>query len=118
MVEFSHAIISVSDMASIYCLLLGFSSACESRSSFLNGRSSRRREVHWPCTLRMVQQFRCKAWLQQARCQLGFSIENIEAFHQEMIAKGVTCLQSPEKEELGGKMSRVCRSRWATVLGG
>ncbi len=36
-----------------------------------------------------------------AQCQLGFSVEDIDAFHQQMIAKGVTCLQLPEEEDFG-----------------
>jgi predicted enzyme related to lactoylglutathione lyase len=35
------------------------------------------------------------------QCQLGFSAEDIDAFHQEMIAKGVTCLHPPEEEGFG-----------------
>ena len=35
------------------------------------------------------------------QCQLGFSVEDIDAFHQDMIAKGVTCLQPPEEEDFG-----------------
>ncbi len=35
------------------------------------------------------------------QCQLGFSVEDIDAFHQEMVAKGVTCLQPPEEEDFG-----------------
>jgi predicted enzyme related to lactoylglutathione lyase len=35
------------------------------------------------------------------QCQLGFTIEDIDTFHQEMIAKGITCLQSPEEEDFG-----------------
>ena len=35
------------------------------------------------------------------QCQLGFSVEDIDAFHQEMVAKGVTCLHRPEDEDFG-----------------
>jgi carbon storage regulator CsrA len=35
------------------------------------------------------------------QCQLGFTVEDIDAFHQEMTAKGVVCLQPPEEEDFG-----------------
>ncbi len=39
------------------------------------------------------------------QCHLGFSIEDIDTFHQEMVAKGVTCLQSPQEEDFGGRLA-------------
>ena len=36
---------------------------------------------------------------------LSFAEDDIDAFHQEMIAKGVTCLQPPEEEEFGGRLA-------------
>ena len=42
---------------------------------------------------------------QRAICNLGFAVEDIDAFHQEMIAKGVPCLQPPEVEDFGGKLA-------------
>ena len=76
-------------------------SACLSGSSLPNGPSSTRQEPSWPYTMPMARQFPRKAWLQQGQCQLGFSVEDIEAFHREMVAKGVTCLQPPEEEDFG-----------------
>jgi lactoylglutathione lyase len=32
------------------------------------------------------------------RCQLGFHVDNIEGFHQQMLAKGVPCLRKPTEE--------------------
>ena len=50
MVEFSHAIIFVSDMARSTAFYVMFS-VCLSDSSRPNGRNSTRREARWPCTL-------------------------------------------------------------------
>ena len=51
------------------------------------------------------------------QCQLGFAVEDIDAFHQEMIAKGVPCLQPPEEEDFGDSWPGMpipmdCRSGW------
>ena len=39
------------------------------------------------------------------QCHLSFAVEDLDAFHQEMIAKGVPCLQPPEEEDFGGKLA-------------
>ena len=39
------------------------------------------------------------------RCHLGFSVEDIDAFHQAMVARGVPCLQSPQEEDFGGRLA-------------
>jgi lactoylglutathione lyase len=39
-------------------------------------------------------------------CQVGFSVEDIDAFHEELIAKGVMCIQPPKTEEFGAKLAR------------
>jgi lactoylglutathione lyase len=38
-------------------------------------------------------------------CHLGFTVEDLDAFHREMIAKGVICLQPPEEEDFGGRLA-------------
>ena len=38
-------------------------------------------------------------------CHLGFAVDDLDAFHQEMIAKGVVCLQPPEEEDFGGRLA-------------
>lgn len=38
-------------------------------------------------------------------CQLSFAVDDLDAFHQEMIAKGVVCLQPPEVEDFGGRLA-------------
>jgi lactoylglutathione lyase len=38
-------------------------------------------------------------------CHLSFAVDDLDAFHQEMIAKGVLCLQPPEEEDFGGRLA-------------
>ena len=38
-------------------------------------------------------------------CHLSFAVDDLDAFHQEMIAKGVVCLQPPEEENWGGRLA-------------
>ena len=39
------------------------------------------------------------------QCHLGFSVTDIDAFHQEMVADGVLCLQPPQEEGFGGRLA-------------
>ena len=34
-------------------------------------------------------------------CHVGLTVPDINAFHQEMVAKGVKCVQPPKKEDFG-----------------
>ena len=34
-------------------------------------------------------------------CQLGLTVSNLDKFHAEMVAKGVTCQQPPKEEHFG-----------------
>ena len=39
------------------------------------------------------------------RCQLGFWVEDVEAFHQEMVARGTLCIQPPTDDASGAKVA-------------
>jgi lactoylglutathione lyase len=39
------------------------------------------------------------------QCHLGFSVEDIDAFHERMVAKGVPCLQPPREEDFGIRLA-------------
>jgi catechol 2,3-dioxygenase-like lactoylglutathione lyase family enzyme len=39
------------------------------------------------------------------RCQLGFWVEDVEAFHQEMVARGTLCIQPPTQDAFGAKLA-------------
>jgi lactoylglutathione lyase len=37
------------------------------------------------------------------RCQLGFWVEDVEAFHHDMVARGTLCIQPPTEDASGAK---------------
>jgi lactoylglutathione lyase len=39
------------------------------------------------------------------RCQLGFWVEDVEAFHRDMLARGTLCLQPPREDAFGSKLA-------------
>ncbi len=39
------------------------------------------------------------------RCQLGFWVEDVEAFHRDMVARGTPCIQPPREEAFGVKLA-------------
>ena len=100
MPQFTHAIVFVSDMArsvAFYREILGLP---------LRSESSEWTEFETPGSTLALHLADGPATPSQsmapaAQCQLGFSVEDIDAFHQQMIAKGVTCLQPPEEEDFG-----------------
>lgn len=38
-------------------------------------------------------------------CQPGFQVPDLEAFHRQMTAKGVTCLRPPAMQDFGAKLA-------------
>jgi catechol 2,3-dioxygenase-like lactoylglutathione lyase family enzyme len=39
------------------------------------------------------------------RCQLGFWVEDVEAFHRDMVARGTLCIQPPTEGAFGAKLA-------------
>ena len=39
------------------------------------------------------------------RCQLGLWVEDVEAFHQDMVARGTLCIQPPTEDAFGAKLA-------------
>jgi lactoylglutathione lyase len=39
------------------------------------------------------------------RCQLGFWVDDVEAFHQDMMARGTPCIQPPREDAFGAKVA-------------
>jgi len=39
------------------------------------------------------------------RCQLGLWVDDVEAFHQDMVARGTLCIQPPTEEAFGDKLA-------------
>ena len=42
-------------------------------------------------------------WWVAGRCQLGFCVEDVEAFHQDLVARGTPCIQPPAEDAFGAK---------------
>lgn len=106
MPRFSHAIVFVSDMArsvAFYRDVLGLHLRFETPewTEFDTPESTLALHLADDLTQATSRQNSIPAGI----CNLGFSVEDIDAFHQEMIAKGVTCLQPPEVEDFGGKLA-------------
>jgi lactoylglutathione lyase len=103
MVVFSHAIIFVSDMArsiAFYRDVLGLPLRFESPewTEFDTPGSTLALHLAEDCSSPQNS-------IPAGVCNLGFAVEDIDAFHQEMIAKGIPCLQPPEVEDFGGKLA-------------
>jgi lactoylglutathione lyase len=39
------------------------------------------------------------------RCQLGLWVDDVESFHEDMVARGTLCIQHPREEEIGAKLA-------------
>ncbi len=39
------------------------------------------------------------------RCQLGLSVDDVEAFHRDMVARGTLCIQPPTANAFGAKLA-------------
>ena len=39
------------------------------------------------------------------RCQFGLWVEDVEAFHQDMVARGTLCIQPPTEDAFGAKVA-------------
>lgn len=100
MLKFTHSIVFVSDMArsvAFYRDILGLPLRFESPEWTEFETTGNTLALHvgdGPATP-------SQRTVPAGQCQLGFSVDDINAFHQEMIAKGVTCLQPPEEEDFG-----------------
>jgi lactoylglutathione lyase len=100
MPKFTHTIVFISDMArsvAFYRDILGLPLRFESPEWTEFETPGSTLALHLADAPAVSSQSMAPA----GQCQLGFSIEDIDAFHQEMIAKGVACLQPPEEEDFG-----------------
>jgi hypothetical protein len=39
------------------------------------------------------------------RCQLGFRVEDVEAFHHDMVARDTLCIQPPTQDAFGATLA-------------
>lgn len=49
----------------------------------------------------VVEPLHTHAIIPAGHCQIGLTISDLDAFHAEMVGKGVKCLQPPKKEDFG-----------------
>ncbi len=107
MTEFSHAIIFVSDMArsiAFYRDVLGLPLRFESPEWTEFDTPGSTVALHLadvPSNAAAI----CADVIPAGNCYLSFAVDDIDAFHQEMVAKGVPCLQPPEEEDFGGRLA-------------
>jgi predicted enzyme related to lactoylglutathione lyase len=47
--------------------------------------------------------------------EVGFGVDNLEAFHQEMLAKGVEFPMPPKEQDFGGKLAQFIDSEGGKV---
>ncbi len=40
------------------------------------------------------------------QCHLGFSVDDIDAYHERLTSKGVVCVRPPKEEEYGRKLAK------------
>jgi lactoylglutathione lyase len=106
MAEFSHAIIFVSDMArstAFYRDVLGLPIRFESPEWTEFDTPGSTLALHLADGSNPARFWQNS--IPAGACNLGFTVEDIDAFHQDMIAKGIPCLQPPEEEDFGGKLA-------------
>ncbi len=105
MMKLRYALVFVSDMGrsvAFYRDVLGWPLARQSpeRTEFANGGTT--------LALRYASRPNGAAAVQgeiAGRCQLGFWVEDVEAFHRDMAARGRLCIQPPTEDASGGKLA-------------
>lgn len=105
MTKLSYALVFVSDMersVAFYRDVLGWPLKCQ---------SPERTELATEGTtlvLRCASRPNGAAAVQgeiAGRCQLGFWVEDVEAFHHDMVARGTLCIQPPTEDASGVKLA-------------
>ena len=107
MIELSHAIIFVSDMArsiAFYRDLLGLPVRFESAKWTEFETPGSTLALHL-ADVRGDAAAISAGGIPAGQCHLSFAVDDLDTFHQEMIAKGVACLQSPKEEDFGGRLA-------------
>ncbi len=107
MAEFSHAIIFVSDMArsvAFYRDLLGLPIRFESAKWTEFETPGSTLALHLADVPSNAAPTSAEA-IPAGVCHLSFAVDDLDAFHEKMIAQGVRCLQPPKEEDFGGKLA-------------
>ncbi len=107
MAEFSHAIIFVSDMAqsvAFYRDVLGLTVRFESAKWTEFETPGSTLALHLADAPSDAAAISADA-IPAGQCHLSFAVDDLDAFHREMVAKGIPCLQPPEEEDFGGRLA-------------
>ena len=105
MTTLRHVLVFVSDMdrsVAFYRDVLGWPLKCQSpeRTEFATeGTTLALRHASRPGGAAAVQGEIA------GRCQLGFWVEDVEAFHYDMVARGTPCIQPPTEYASGAKLA-------------
>jgi lactoylglutathione lyase len=105
MTKLSYVTLFVSDMGrsvAFYRDVLGWPLTCQfpERTEFAAGGMA--------LALRYASKPGGSAALQgeiAGRCQLGFWVEDVEAFHRDRAARGTPCIQPPTEDAFGAKLA-------------
>ena len=105
MTKLRHALVFVSNMersVAFYRDVLGWPLTCQSpeRTELANGVTTLAlHDASRPSGAAAVQGEIA------GRCQLGFWVEDVEAFHRDMVARGTPCIQPPTEDASGAKFA-------------
>ena len=107
MAELSHAIVFVSDMArsvAFYRDLLGLPVRFESAKWTEFETPGSTLALHLADVPGNGAPISAEA-IPAGVCHLSFGVDDLDAFHEKMIANGVCCLQPPKEEDFGGRLA-------------
>ena len=107
MAEFSHAIVFVSDMArsvTFYRDVLGLTVRFESAKWTEFETPGSTLALHLADVPGNTAAISADA-IPAGQCHLSFAVDDLDAFHEAMIARGLPCLQPPKEEDFGGKLA-------------
>jgi lactoylglutathione lyase len=105
MMKLRYALVFVSDMersVAFYRDVLGWPLTCQSPERTVLASEGTTLALHYasrPSGAAAVQGEIA------GRCQLGFWVEDVEAFHRAMVARGTFCIQPPTEDASGAKLA-------------
>ena len=101
MITLGYIIVFVSDMdrsVAFYRDVLGFPVKHQSHKWTELGTGETTLALH---LADVVEPMHTHAIIPAGHCQIGLTVSDLDAFHVEMVGKGVKCLQPPRKEDFG-----------------
>jgi lactoylglutathione lyase len=104
MSKLSHVIVFASDMkrsTAFYRDLLGFPLKFESPEWTEFGTGETSLALHKSSEAPQPSPAKARA----GTCQFGINVEDLDAFHASLSAKGVACMMPPTKQDFGGRLA-------------